>query len=302
MDDSYCTYLNDPPTTAPDGLTQCWEGVCDAGHCEARIASVCDVLLEVDNCCEYLGLRTLFFDGLNSSTIGEQTGGEFVAQSGKLGFYPSGNGYIRYATDMRINPVQGAVCMQIASLINSAELHESLPSFFFSEEGADAHLRLWTQNTPPDELVYSKMDNGSETEAKAEWFFSTGMWGVVSATWDGSEQGLLMGRMPVDVQPNENGLTDVGENMYLGNHPSAPWPTTSTEFVIDHFAVCGEPLEDTTCGNEFVDPGEECDGADWGDITDCTDFGIFEGGTLSCNTVTCRFDTSDCAPFTPPTC
>ncbi len=46
------------------------------------------------------------------------------------------------------------------------------------------------------------------------------------------------------------------------------------------------------CGNGIVDPGEQCDGADLQGF-DCTSFG-FAGGVLTCDPVTCTFDTSGC--------
>jgi len=47
-----------------------------------------------------------------------------------------------------------------------------------------------------------------------------------------------------------------------------------------------------TCGNGEIDPGEQCDGSDWGAITSCEVFSL-EDGTLSCGT-DCLFDTSGC--------
>ncbi|MBW2968021.1 PKD domain-containing protein [Candidatus Woesearchaeota archaeon] len=51
------------------------------------------------------------------------------------------------------------------------------------------------------------------------------------------------------------------------------------------------------CGDGVVNPGESCDGADWGPVSGCDYFG-YTSGTLSC-TGTCSFDTSACTagPF-----
>ena len=53
---------------------------------------------------------------------------------------------------------------------------------------------------------------------------------------------------------------------------------------------------DTTsaCGNGVVEPGESCDGNDWGPVTLCTQIGNFLGGNLSCDHATCHFDTAAC--------
>ncbi len=46
------------------------------------------------------------------------------------------------------------------------------------------------------------------------------------------------------------------------------------------------------CGNGIVDPGEHCDGDDWGPITGCSYFG-FASGTLTCGS-NCFFNTFQC--------
>jgi hypothetical protein len=48
------------------------------------------------------------------------------------------------------------------------------------------------------------------------------------------------------------------------------------------------------CGNNIVEPGETCDGTDWGRVTGCSDIPGFIGGELSCNQQICHFDTSKC--------
>jgi len=52
-----------------------------------------------------------------------------------------------------------------------------------------------------------------------------------------------------------------------------------------------------TCGNNVIDPGEECDGNNLGSILDgtCNQYSnSFIGGILSCNPQTCKLDTSKC--------
>lgn len=46
------------------------------------------------------------------------------------------------------------------------------------------------------------------------------------------------------------------------------------------------------CGNNIIEPGEECDGINFGTVKRCTDLG-FTGGTLKCSK-DCRLDTSAC--------
>ncbi|HET6584192.1 MAG TPA: hypothetical protein VFG69_12105 [Nannocystaceae bacterium] len=47
-----------------------------------------------------------------------------------------------------------------------------------------------------------------------------------------------------------------------------------------------------TCGDGAISPGEQCDGADLQNF-DCMSLGL-SGGTLSCDPMTCTFDTSMC--------
>ena len=60
------------------------------------------------------------------------------------------------------------------------------------------------------------------------------------------------------------------------------------------------------CGDGIVDPGETCDGDAWGDITGCTSFDEFTGGTLSCNSPgaenECHFNTFLCTGGTSGIC
>ncbi|MFH0979253.1 MAG: hypothetical protein V1837_08215 [Candidatus Woesearchaeota archaeon] len=66
--------------------------------------------------------------------------------------------------------------------------------------------------------------------------------------------------------------------------------TTCTECMVDVGGCSGGTSG--TCGNNRVNTGEQCDGTDWGHITDCKDF-RFLGGVLTCSN-DCRFDTSAC--------
>jgi len=51
-------------------------------------------------------------------------------------------------------------------------------------------------------------------------------------------------------------------------------------------------IKPLTCGDGVIQPGENCDGSNWGPITSCTDFDNYTAGTLKC--VDCYFDTSFC--------
>jgi len=53
------------------------------------------------------------------------------------------------------------------------------------------------------------------------------------------------------------------------------------------------PLSGGNCGDGVIDGGEQCDGSNWGIISDCSDFGGFTGGSIEC--IDCQFDTSSCS-------
>jgi uncharacterized protein YegL len=58
------------------------------------------------------------------------------------------------------------------------------------------------------------------------------------------------------------------------------------------------------CGNNVIEPGEQCDGTDWGNpAPTCMDFDEFIGGTLDCNAPgtpdECIFNTSGCTQDVP---
>jgi hypothetical protein len=53
------------------------------------------------------------------------------------------------------------------------------------------------------------------------------------------------------------------------------------------------------CGNSIVEPGETCDGNDWGRVSGCKDLPGFSSGILRCNQQTCHFDTTNCIPIEP---
>lgn len=84
--------------------------------------------------------------------------------------------------------------------------------------------------------------------------------------------------------------------------------TTSQEGCIDESdcegdqicvnGQCIDPLpENPYCGDGVITSGEQCDGTNWGAVTDCTFFN-YDKGTLICNspgsTNECKFDLSNC--------
>ncbi|MCB9358623.1 carboxypeptidase regulatory-like domain-containing protein [Candidatus Woesearchaeota archaeon] len=50
------------------------------------------------------------------------------------------------------------------------------------------------------------------------------------------------------------------------------------------------------CGNGDIEPGETCDGTDFGRVRGCGDLPGFVDGTLTCDNSICHFDTSLCIP------
>ncbi|PIR48138.1 hypothetical protein COU80_05940, partial [Candidatus Peregrinibacteria bacterium CG10_big_fil_rev_8_21_14_0_10_55_24] len=242
--DSDCSYLDDPPDAAPDNQTQCWAGKCEDNKCVADIVNVCDAVVTYDNCCELLQMPLLFLEELDGSTTGQQNGGEFVEGAGDTGYYPSGNGHILLSTYRRINPEAGAVCVTVRPLHDQSSEETTDPEFFFSEEGNNAHLRLWSQHISlnNDQLMYSKQDGVTVSEIGDQWLYAPGFWSYVAIAWDGEEQQLSLNKHLLAREENLYSLTDVGPEFSIGNHPNPQKPTTSTEFVIGEVAICGEPL------------------------------------------------------------
>ncbi|MBX7078482.1 MAG: hypothetical protein K1X88_04775 [Nannocystaceae bacterium] len=71
--------------------------------------------------------------------------------------------------------------------------------------------------------------------------------------------------------------------------------TADTTAATDPSAGTSGPTTDTMgagCGDGMVSPGEQCDGDELQGFT-CMSLGL-NGGTLSCDPVTCTFDTSMC--------
>ncbi|MCF7861071.1 hypothetical protein K9M79_02410 [Candidatus Woesearchaeota archaeon] len=55
------------------------------------------------------------------------------------------------------------------------------------------------------------------------------------------------------------------------------------------------------CGDNTIDAGEQCDGNNWGLITQCSQIGEYTGGDLSCGD-DCRFDVTDCTGLSDGEC
>ncbi len=64
------------------------------------------------------------------------------------------------------------------------------------------------------------------------------------------------------------------------------------EFIKGECVPTWEEIDQPTCGDGEVDPGEDCDGDNFGDITGCNSLG-YEGGDLEC-TQECKYDLSQC--------
>jgi len=103
-----------------------------------------------------------------------------------------------------------------------------------------------------------------------------------------------------------NGVIDAGE-VCDGNDEWGPITNCTDLGFIGGFLSCDEncnfdtyectvPIDNEVvlCGDEDLDPGENCDGSDLGVITGCQNFDEFNTvGSLSCDE-DCNFDTSQC--------
>ncbi len=98
-----------------------------------------------------------------------------------------------------------------------------------------------------------------------------------------------------------------GESSSSGGMTTSPMTTMMMTSAADTSGpadgttgAVGSTGNDTTaqpgCGDGVISAGEQCDGADLQGF-DCSSLGL-NGGTLSCDPVTCTFDTSMCASST----
>ncbi len=84
------------------------------------------------------------------------------------------------------------------------------------------------------------------------------------------------------------------------NNCSCKWDTSCTAASIT--------VNCPKCGNGKIEPGETCDGDEWGDLTpnNCNSFDSFTGGVLDCyppgHTFECHFNTTSCTPSTSRNC
>ncbi|MBD3313854.1 PKD domain-containing protein, partial [Candidatus Woesearchaeota archaeon] len=67
---------------------------------------------------------------------------------------------------------------------------------------------------------------------------------------------------------------------------------TCSDCMFNTTQCTGAGIVNGTCGDNIINPGETCDGLDWGPVTGCADFG-YTGGTLSCSNW-CDFNTTLC--------
>lgn len=93
----------------------------------------------------------------------------------------------------------------------------------------------------------------------------------------------------------ESTSTSGASNTGNSNSNSDTNSTTQTTAPADSGSSDTAPSEESGpagCGDGMISPGEQCDGSDLQGF-DCSSLGL-NGGTLSCDPVTCTFDTSMC--------
>jgi hypothetical protein len=125
-----------------------------------------------------------------------------------------------------------------------------------------------------------------------------------SYSTDGAETWSVPERVTTVLSPNiadsfefgdYNGL-DIVMSRLIAVFTDNRSETGGTTDSIDVYAAGLEPGGGAVCGNGELEPGESCDGADFGGQT-CLDFGC-EGGTLTCAGDCTEVDTSSCTGCT----
>ncbi|NRA31713.1 MAG: hypothetical protein HRU17_00090 [Polyangiaceae bacterium] len=110
---------------------------------------------------------------------------------------------------------------------------------------------------------------------------------------DGACQAAMKCALVACGGPLSEGFSDcIGDSCDLMTFP-APF-----ECVLQNQLDCSNPIF-VTCGDNFRDDGEQCDGVDLA-AADCQDFG-YDGGQLACN-LGCGFDVSACVNDTTAVC
>jgi hypothetical protein len=99
-----------------------------------------------------------------------------------------------------------------------------------------------------------------------------------------------------------NGIIDQGEQCDGSNFGEVKQCTQIGAFTGGNVGCNGHCLLDTSlclggsgssCGDNLIRAGEQCDKTNWGSIHQCSELGNFTGGTLMCGD-NCIFDTSRC--------
>ena len=93
---------------------------------------------------------------------------------------------------------------------------------------------------------------------------------------------------------NVSGLNCTSYDPFPSNPYFSGGKVKCTACQLDTSGCTGTPSGTSTCGDNFLNIGEECDGVNFGVIDNCAELG-FENGTLSCNN--CGLDTSSCSPI-----
>ena len=91
----------------------------------------------------------------------------------------------------------------------------------------------------------------------------------------------------------DSGAPDHFLTMVTLSNPTNAHLGASGNFPSINICCTSPSIVNPNCGNGIIDPGEQCEGSDFGALT-CSSFDSHTGGSLFCNPNTCQIITSGC--------
>jgi cysteine-rich repeat protein len=118
---------------------------------------------------------------------------------------------------------------------------------------------------------------------------------IVSAATVSAEQGSST-NFGLTMQQNGHYGSSSSYNLCGVIRPAGALGSSASFSVYPYLPCEGAVAPAPTCGNGYIDTGEECDGTNFGSLTDCTDLG-YTGGALQC-LPNCKISINNCIAVT----
>ena len=210
---------------------------------------------EYIDCCEFFGLKRLFYDTLGGVTKGWlHSPGVFVDENGFIGFYPNESGFVNYTTNESakglIDNRSGAICVDVKLRRDSNTLGDGL---LFYERGDGGNYVNIVHQDLGDALGYEKSSHTlSDSLIINPLDWSDQSIHEIAVTWNNSafDMSLWTDRVLRASSSGKLGVGVLDPFMYLGNSPGGLW---GLDLVFQNFTVCGEKCIDLGSVNLSID-------------------------------------------------